>query len=122
MSQLAEMGLIRIADNVVAVIASIAAVETEGVSAMSGGLAEGIAKRVSGKQVQRGVTVDINGEEATIDLRIIIKFGYKIDQVCRTVQVNVKEAVENMTGLQVETVNIRVEGVDLEKKGVDSNQ
>lgn len=115
MSQLGGNGLIRIADNVVAVIASIAALDTDGISGMSGGIAEGFAKRVSGKLTQKGVHVAIDEDEASIDLRIIVKFGYKIDQICRNVQFNVKEAVENMTGLHVETVNVRVEGVELEK-------
>lgn len=115
MSQANETGVIRIADHVVAVIASIATLETEGIAAMSGGLAEGLAKRVSGKQVQRGVSVEMDEEKAKIDLRVVVKYGYKIDHVCRLAQAHVKESVESMTGLQVEEVNIRVEGVDLEK-------
>jgi uncharacterized alkaline shock family protein YloU len=108
-----ESGIIRIADDVVAVIARIAALDTEGVSSMSGGIAEGIAKRVSRKYVQKGVHVTLDQHEASIDLRVIIMFGQKIDQVCRELQVNVKEAVESMTGLLVKSVNVRVEGVDL---------
>lgn len=115
LSQMGDTGVIKIADNVVAVIASIAALETEGIAAMSGGIAEGLAKRVSGKQAQRGVSVEIDDDQARIDLRIVVKFGYKIDHVCRLAQQHVKEAVESMTGLHVEQVNIRVEGVDFEK-------
>ncbi|WP_025028295.1 Asp23/Gls24 family envelope stress response protein [Caldalkalibacillus mannanilyticus] len=115
MNEWKENGIIRIADDVVAVIASIATVETEGIACMSSGIAEGLAKRVSGKQIQKGVHVQIDQHKAAIDIRIIVKFGTKIDHVCRAVQQNVKEAVENMTGLDVSTVNIRVEGVELNK-------
>ncbi len=115
MSEWDEKGIIRIADDVVAVIASIATLDTEGITGMSGGIAEGIARRVSGRQVHKGVQVAIDDEDAKIDLRVIVQYGQKIDQICRQVQYNVKEAVENMTGLSVQEVNVRVEGVDFEK-------
>jgi uncharacterized alkaline shock family protein YloU len=110
-----ENGIIRIADDVVAVIARVATLDTEGISYMSGGMVEGIAKRVSGKYVQKGVEVTMTPHEAIIHLRVIVKFGVKIDTVCRKVQVNVKEAVESMTGLEVKEINVRVEGVELGK-------
>jgi uncharacterized alkaline shock family protein YloU len=115
MKEWRENGIIRIADDVVAVIATIATLETEGISSMTSGIAEGIAKRVSGKFIQKGVQVNMEQHEASIDLRVIVKFGIKIDTVCHQVQVNVKETVENMTGLQVKVVNVRVEGVELPK-------
>jgi uncharacterized alkaline shock family protein YloU len=115
MSEWSDKGIIRIADDVVAVIASIATLETAGVTSMSGGIVEGFARKVSGRQVQKGVQVSVDEHEAKIDLRIIVKYGEKIDEVCRQVQYNVKDTVENMTGLSVQEVNIRIEGVDLEK-------
>ncbi|MDT9724158.1 Asp23/Gls24 family envelope stress response protein [Xylanibacillus composti] len=111
MSEIEQGGMIRISDDVVATIAGLAALETSGVAAMSGGISEGLAKRLSGKQVQRGVTVEVGQLEAAIDLRIIVQYGSKIHEVCRELQENVKEAVENMTGLTVVEVNIKVEGV-----------
>jgi uncharacterized alkaline shock family protein YloU len=113
MNEWKENGIIRIADDVVAVIASVATLDTNGIASMSGGIAEGIAKRVSRRHVQKGVLVTIDQHKASIDLRVIVGFGNKIDQVCKEVQLNVKETVENMTGLLVETINVRVEGVDL---------
>ena len=107
-----EKGLIRIADDVVAVIASMATLETEGITAMSSGIVEGIARRVSGKQVHKGVQVFIDNNQAQIHLRVIVGYGHKIDEVCRKVQWNVKEAVEQMTGLYVSEVNVRVEDID----------
>lgn len=111
MSEIEQGGMIRISDDVVATIAGLAALETAGVAAMSGGISEGLAKRLSGKQVQRGVSVEVGQLEAAIDLRIIVQYGSKIHKVCRELQENVKEAVENMTGLTVVEINIKVEGV-----------
>jgi len=106
-----QTGMIRISDDVVATIAGLAATETPGVAAMSGGISEGLAKRLSGKNVQKGVSVEVGQLEAAIDLRVIVNFGSKIQEVCRHLQENVKEAVENMTGLNVVEVNVKVEGV-----------
>lgn len=104
-------GIIRIADDVVATIAGLAALETPGIAAMSGGISEGLAKRLSGKNVQKGVTVEVGQLEAAIDLRVIVQYGIPIQEVCRRLQDNVREAVENMTGLNVVEVNLKVEGV-----------
>ncbi|WP_411343092.1 Asp23/Gls24 family envelope stress response protein [Paenibacillus sp. WLX1005] len=106
-----EMGTIKIADDVVAKVAGMAALETPGIAAMSGGLSEGFAKRLSGKNVQKGVTVEVGQLEAAIDLRIIVLYETPIHEVCRMLQQNVREAVENLTGLKVVEVNVKVEGV-----------
>jgi uncharacterized alkaline shock family protein YloU len=111
MSDEIQTGLIRISDDVVSTIAGLAALETPGIAAMSGGISEGLAKRLSGKNVQKGVSVEVGQLEAAIDLRIIVNYGSKIQEVCRDLQQNVREAVENMTGLSVVEVNIKVEGV-----------
>lgn len=107
------MGQISVAEDVVAVISSMATLETEGITALSSGIVEGIARRVSGKQVHKGINVQIEGNQVTINLRVIVQYGKKIDEVCFEVQRNVKEAVEQMTGLAVHQVNIRVEGVEM---------
>jgi uncharacterized alkaline shock family protein YloU len=106
-----QLGTVRIADDVVAVIAGLAAMKTEGVAGMSGGMAEGLAKRVSGKNATRGVHVEVGEWEAAIDLRIIVEYGQKIHEVCRRLQEEVKDAVETMTGLKVVEVTVKVEGV-----------
>jgi uncharacterized alkaline shock family protein YloU len=106
-----QEGLIRISDDVVATIAGLAALETPGVSAMSGGISEGLAKRLSGRNAQKGVTVEVGQLEAAIDLRIVVQYGIPIHEVGRRLQDNVREAVENMTGLRVVEVNVKVEGV-----------
>ncbi|MFC4809977.1 Asp23/Gls24 family envelope stress response protein [Paenibacillus sp. GCM10023250] len=111
MAEELQSGIIRISDDVVATIAGLAALETPGIAAMSGGISEGLAKRLSGKNAQKGVSVEVGQLEAAIDLRIIVKYGIPIQEVCRQLQENVREAVANMTGLNVVEVNIKVEGV-----------
>lgn len=113
-----KTGIIRISDDVVATIAGLAALETPGIAAMSGGISEGLAKRLSGKNVQKGVSVEVGQLEAAIDLRIIVHYGIPIQEVCRQLQLNVREAVSNMTGLQVVEVNVKVEGVVFKEEEV----
>ena len=113
-----QTGMIRISDDVVATIAGLAALETPGIAAMSGGISEGLAKRLSGKNVQKGVSVEVGQLEAAIDLRIIVHYGIPIQEVCRQLQLNVRESVENMTGLNVVEVNIKVEGVAFKEEEV----
>lgn len=118
-------GQVRIADDVVAVIAGIAATETDGVAGMSGGITEGLARRVGGRNVTRGVSVEVGELEAAIDLRIIVQYGAKIHEVSRELQYNVKQAVESMTGLKVIEVNVKIEGVALDdetRKGPEENE
>ena len=114
-----QEGNIRISDDVVATIAGLAALETPGVAAMSGGMSEGWAKRLSGRNVQKGVSVEVGQVEAAIDLRVIIMYGMPIQEVCRQLQMNVREAVQNMTGLNVVEVNVKVEGVAFKDEELD---
>lgn len=106
-----QTGVVRISDDVVGTIAGLAALETPGIAGMSGGISEGLAKRLSGKNVQKGVSVEVGQLEAAIDLRVIVQYGIPIHEVCRQLQENVREAVQNMTGLSVVEVNVKVEGV-----------
>jgi uncharacterized alkaline shock family protein YloU len=89
---------------------------------MSGGISEGLAKRLSGKNAQRGVSVEVGQLEAAIDLRVIVQYGIKIQDVCRDLQDNVRDAVENMTGLRVVEVNVKVEGVAFKEEEVEDAQ
>ncbi|MFD1885276.1 Asp23/Gls24 family envelope stress response protein [Paenibacillus wenxiniae] len=117
-----DMGTIKIADDVVAKVAGMAALETPGIAAMSGGLSEGFAKRLSGKNVQKGVTVEVGQLEAAIDLRIIVLYETPIHEVCRMLQQNVREAVETLTGLKVVEVNVKVEGVAFKDELMDTDK
>lgn len=109
-------GLIQIADEVIAIIAGTAALEIEGVSGMVGNFAGGIIEKLGKKNLAKGVDINVEGNLVTIELSIIIKFGYKIQEVSAEVQKRVKTAIETMTGLSASAVNINVVGLDFEKE------
>ena len=106
-----SLGAIRIADEVVSIIAGLAATEVDGVAGMSGGLVGGIAEMLGRKNFAKGVKVEVGEKEAAVDLYIIVKYGVRIPDVALAVQENVKQAIETMTGLSVVEVNIHVQGV-----------
>ncbi len=110
-----DIGAIKITDEVVAIIAGIAAMEVQGVSSMSGGIAGGIAEALGRKNLAKGVKVEVGEKEAAIDLYIIVDYGYRIPEVAWSIQEKVKQAVEEMTGLEVIEVNIHVQGVNIER-------
>ena len=104
---------IKISDDVVAVIAGVAVSEVPGVAGMAGGFAGGISKVLSGKKnLAKGIKVDVAEKEAKIDVNIIVEYGTRIPDVAFEIQTRVKKAVENMTGLKVEEVNVHVQGVN----------
>ena len=105
------LGKVKIADEVVATIAGLAATEISGVAAMSGGIAGGIAEKLGRKNLSKGVKVEVGEKEAAIDLFIIVNFGVKIPDVASKIQENVEKAVQSYTGLKVVEVNIHVQGV-----------
>ena len=105
-----SLGAIRIADEVVSIIAGLAATEVDGVAGISGGLVGGIAEMLGRKNLAKGVKVGVGEKEAGVDLYIIVKYGVRIPDVALAVQENVKQAIETMTGLSVVEVNIHVQG------------
>jgi len=111
-----ENGKVTFADDVIAIIAGLAATEIPGVAGMSGGIVGGIAEMLGKKNLTKGVKVEVGEKEAAINLYIIVEYGAKIPEVAWNVQENVKKAVETMTGLQVVEVNIHVQGVNFEKE------
>lgn len=111
-----EMGSVRINEEVVAIIAGIAATEVSGVAGMSGGIAGGIAEMLGRKNLSKGVKVEVGEREAAIDLYIIVEYGSRIPDVAWEIQEKVKKSVETMTGLDVVEVNIHVQGVNIEKE------
>ncbi|MGI6712996.1 MAG: Asp23/Gls24 family envelope stress response protein [Bacillota bacterium] len=106
-----ENGSIRIADDVVAIIAGLAATEVEGVAGMSGGIAGGIAEMLGRKNLSKGVKVEVGETETAIDIFVIVEFGVRIPDVALKIQENVKKAIETMTGLKVVEINVHVQGV-----------
>ena len=118
---------IKISDDVVAVIAGVAASEVPGVAGMAGGFAGGITEVFSGKKnLAKGIKVDIAENEVKIDVNIIVEYGSRIPDVAFEIQNRVKKSVEGMTGLKVEEVNVHVQGVNTdvtkEEKDEDSEK
>jgi len=109
------MGAVKIAEDVVAVIAGIAASEVAGVAGMSSNLTSGIYDLLGKKNFSKGVKVDIGENSVVIDLYVIVEYGAKIPEVSFNVQENVKKSVETMTGLNAEKINIHIQGVKIEK-------
>ena len=116
-----EYGQIKIADEVVGIIAGLAATEVEGVAGMSGGLAGGIVEMLGRKNLAKGVKVEVGESETAIDLYIIVEYGVKIPDTSWKIQESVKNAVETMTGLNVVEVNINIQGVNMEKETKDED-
>lgn len=107
-----EEGTIKIADEVVSIITGLAATEIDGVAGMSGGLAGGIAEMLGRKNLSKGVKVEVDENTASVDVYVIIEYGKTIPDVAWQIQDNVKQAVEGMTGLDVKSVNVHVQGVN----------
>lgn len=104
---------IKIADDVVAVIAGVAVSEVSGVYGMAGGFAGGISEVLSGKKnLSKGIKVEVGEKETKIDVNIIVEYGTRIPDVAFEIQNRVKKAVETMTGLKVVEVNVHVQGVN----------
>lgn len=112
----ASLGEVKIADEVVAIIAALAATEVEGVASMAGNITNEVIGKLGIKNLSKGVKVDVLEGVVTVSLALNIKYNYSIVEVTGKVQEKVKNAVENMTGLEVADVNIKVAGVEMEKQ------
>lgn len=108
------MGEIQVADEVIAVIAGLAATEVEGVASTAGNATKELISKLGVKSLSKGVTADILEGVVTVQVALNIKYGYSVMAVSAKVQEKVKTAIENMTGLTVADVNIRVAGVEVE--------
>ena len=112
----ASLGEVKIADEVVAIIAALAATEVEGVASMAGNITNELISRLGMKNLSKGVKVDVLEGVVTVSLALNLKYNYIIMDVSAKVQEKVKNAVENMTGLEVADVNIKVAGVEMENQ------
>ena len=110
-----NLGEVRIADEVVAIIAGLAATEVEGVSSMAGNITNELVSKLGMKNLSKGIKVEVTEDVVKVDVALNIAFGYAIPEVSAKVQERVKSAVENMTGLTVSSVNIRIAAVDMGK-------
>lgn len=108
-----QFGEIRVVDDVVTIIAGLAATEVEGVGSMAGNITNEIVAKTGAKNLSKGVRVDVTDGIVTADLNLNIRYGYAIPEVSGNVQERVRTAIENMTGLEVGTVNVRIASVDM---------
>ena len=112
----AGKGEVKIADEVVAIIAALAATEVEGVASMAGNITNELISRLGMKNLSKGVKVDVLEGVVTVSLTLNLKYNYSVVEVSGKVQEKVKNAIENMTGLEVADVNIKVAGVEMENQ------
>ena len=112
-----SLGEVKIADEVVAMIAGLAAMEVEGVASMAGNATRELISKLGMKSLSKGVKVDVLEGVVTVSLSLNLKYNYSIMDVSAKVQEKVKNAVENMTGLEVADVNIKVAGVEMPANG-----
>lgn len=111
-----DTGSVKISNDVVAIIAGVAATEVVGVVGMSGGITGGITEMLGMKNLSKGVKVEVGEKEAAIDIFLVVEYGSNLAKVGKDVQENVKASVENMTGLKVVNVNINIQGVSMPKE------
>jgi uncharacterized alkaline shock family protein YloU len=117
-----QWGTIKIANEVVGIIAGLAATEISGVYGMSGGITGGITEVLGMKNLAKGVKVEVGEKEAAIDLFVIMDYGVRIPDVSLQMQENVKRAVESMTGLTVVEVNVHVQGIKFPEEEEDESR
>lgn len=110
-----QVGSVEIADEVVAIIAGLAATEVEGVASMAGNITNELVGKLGMKNLSKGVKVAVMDTSVSVDLSLQLKYGYSVPKVAQAVQDRVKNAIENMTGLSVIDVNIRIAGVNFEE-------
>lgn len=108
-----QLGEVKIADEVVAIIAGLATTEVDGVSSMAGNITNEIVSRLGMKNLSKGIMVEVLDDEVKVDVAINIDYGYSIPEVSSKVQERIKSTIENMTGLTVAVVNVRIASVDM---------
>lgn len=109
------IGTVQIADDVVAIIAGLAATEVEGVASMAGNITKEIVSKFGMKNLSKGVKVKVAEGEVTVEIALNVAYGYNVPEVSVKVQDKVKSAIENMTGLNVAEVNVKIAGVALDQ-------
>lgn len=110
-----ELGEVRIASDVVAAIAALAATEIDGVYSMAGNITNELIGKLGMKNLSKGVKILMEGGIVRVDMMVVVNYGYSIPEVSEQVQERVGQQIENMTGLSVSEVNVRIAGVKLEE-------
>ena len=108
-----NLGEVHVADEVVAIIAGLAATEVEGVASMAGNITNELVSKLGMKNLSKGVKVEVAEKTVSVEVALNISYGYYIPEVSEKVQEKVKSAIETMTGLSVAIVNVRIATVDM---------
>ena len=111
-----NMGQVQIADEVVAIIAGLAATEVEGVASMAGNITNELVSKLGKKSLSKGIRVKVEDGLVNVNVALNIAYGYSVPKTCKKVQEKVKAAIENMTGLEVEKVDIQIANVSISKE------
>lgn len=110
-----KIGTVKIADDVVAMIAAFAAMEVDGVASMAGGVDTEALSKGGMKKLGRSVKVEVSKDGVRADLSVVMKYGYNLPETSSKVQARVGNAIENMTGLEVLDVNIHIVGIEIQE-------
>lgn len=105
------VGTVKIADEVIAVVAGLAATEVKGVASLGGGITNSTVARKGIKALSKGMKLVVDNDKVSVDLVVNLEYGYSIPEIASEVQEKVKSAIENMTGMEVAEVNVRVAGI-----------
>ena len=111
-----NMGQVQIADEVVAIIAGLAATEVEGVASMAGNITNELVSKLGKKSLSKGIRVKVEDGIVNVNVALNIAYGYSVPKTCKKVQEKGKAAIENMTGLEVEKVDIQIANVSISKE------
>jgi len=107
----ADIGSVKIANDVIGMIAGLAALEVDGVSAMSGNITADVIQKNGYKKLGKALKVQLNGKKVKVDIAVLMGYGYNIPATSQKVQSKIKNAIENMTGLEVVDVNVNIAGI-----------
>ena len=116
-------GNIKISDEVIETIASVAISSIDGVSGTGSGIVDGITRKFSKKPSTSGIKATVGERTTNVDINIVVKYGVRIPEVAWSVQDAVKKEIELMTGLTVEKINVRVVEIEIptDKKDVNTD-
>ncbi len=114
-----DVGEVKIADDVVAIIAGLAAADVKGVASLNGNATREMIGKLGIKGLGKSIRLKVEGGEFYVWLKVNIRYGYNVPETCEKVQDRVATAIENMTGLRVAEVNVRVNSVVMDKSQVE---
>ncbi len=117
-----ELGSINISEEVIASIAALTVSEISGVSGLSANIGMDIAELLGKKNLSRGVKIEVTDNNVCIDVFVLVKYGYAVFDVAKSIQESVSAAVESTTGLAVSCVNVHVSGITFDKEKPAQNK